>query len=266
VRIAFIFYAHRRTEAIARQLALVVKALSPAHDIYLLSFSAVPGSDASELVTEGITHREYGPKDIPADIFGSWINEIDFTQPRGFNEFGPLLFYLQHPGYKYYWFMEYDVRYSGDLRELINELNTSDADLLGGYIDRHSGAGDSWMHWPSLQIPARVSSDEWRRAFLPLCRVSNKLFSTLIDRYKEGWRGHFEALWPTVAAAHGMSYADFGGTGEFVPARWRGKHYFGSMLPNGVFISTYGAWPFYSESSLFEDQLHQNTIWHPVKS
>ncbi|MFC7553697.1 hypothetical protein ACFQU7_17825 [Pseudoroseomonas wenyumeiae] len=60
-----------------------------------------------------------------------------------------LAFWRQHPGYEYYWVMEFDVYTPRGLSQLAELDRGSDADLLGTYIRlrRHHASWDNWGAW-----------------------------------------------------------------------------------------------------------------------
>jgi hypothetical protein len=97
------------------------------------------------------------------------------------------------------------------------------------------------------------------RAFLPVARFSRAMLSAYVEELQAPeWRGHFEAVVPTVAANRGLLVEDLGGDGPFVPIGWRDRHY-----------STAFDWrPPVAESYFHEDRsqfLQSNLLHHPVK-
>jgi hypothetical protein len=123
-----------------------------------------------------------------------------------------LAFWQQHPGYEYYWVMEFDVYTPRGLAQLAMLDQGSEADLLGTYIRlrRHHA---NWDNWGSLEAgPSRVEGVDVdmvaTACFLPLSRYSARLLDALDWSYQHGWIGHHEATIATVAACNGMKLED----------------------------------------------------------
>jgi hypothetical protein len=138
----------------------------------------------------------------------------------------PLLRYFEaHPGGEYFWLVEDDVGYRGSWKAFFESFRDDDSDFLACHIRSHSDE-PSWPWWRTLE-PASgdVAQIERVRALLVVARYSRRALETIIGYHRSGWRGHFEALCPTVIRHAGLTLADIGGTGPFTPkARW-GRHY-----------------------------------------
>ncbi len=83
------------------------------------------------------------------------------------------LFHRSHPGYRHYWVVEYDVRYSGPWSEFLGHFAGSDADLLCTTLTRHAGS-PHWYYWRSLRPPAGeiLARANMIRGFMPIYRFS----------------------------------------------------------------------------------------------
>lgn len=105
-----------------------------------------------------------------------------------------------------------------------------------------------------------------RRGFFPFCRISRQLFTTIDKYYQAGWSGHYEALWATIAEVAGHRIeAILGGDPDFIPMERMNKYAYSTPNNGDFFLSTFGAWPYYSEKSNFVGQSPKNILWHPVK-
>ncbi|RKK04283.1 hypothetical protein EBE87_02860 [Pseudoroseomonas wenyumeiae] len=160
-----------------------------------------------------------------------------------------LAFWRQHPGYEYYWVMEFDVYTPRGLSQLAELDRGSDADLLGTYIRlrRHHA---SWDNWGSLETgPSQVEGVDVdmvaTACFLPLSRYSARLLAALDWSYQRGWIGHHEATIATVAACNGMKLQDL----NTLAHRVLGRH-------------VYSATSFNHEKSVAADALF---FHHPIK-
>lgn len=119
------------------------------------------------------------------------------------------------PGYDFYILIEYDVVFLGDARSAIERLVSSamKADLCASYFC--TAYKNEWMWWDSLAAPEGSSIDlksVATSAFLPLMSFSNRFAKAATARLAQGWQGHYEALWPTIAALDGLTMLDFANT------------------------------------------------------
>jgi hypothetical protein len=60
---------------------------------------------------------------------------------------------------------------------------------------------------------------------LPVLRISKRFADFYASEVARGWRGHFEALYPTLALANDFAVEDIGGTGPFAESKRRGRLY-----------------------------------------
>jgi hypothetical protein len=137
----------------------------------------------------------------------------------------PLLFFFKHcPDYEHYWLVEYDVRFSGEWRLFFESFLDNDADFLTSHIRRYKDEpGWCWWRWDSPQ--KHISLSDCLGSFNPIYRISRRALAHLHHCLNDGWCAHFELLMPTLLFHGGFRLADFGGTGEFVPAGYENKFY-----------------------------------------
>jgi len=120
-------------------------------------------------------------------------------------------FLQRHSWYDALWFIEYDVRYSGSWAGFFAAQQSLTADLVGCHL-RPWRAEPKWSWWPTLAMPAGAVPEENRwRGFFPIMRISAKALRILKEKMEAGWRGHFEALIPTVLVREGLEVADLEG-------------------------------------------------------
>lgn len=164
----------------------------------------------------------------------------------------PLLkFHRDYPEYDYCWVVENDVLFSGDWSVLFETFSDDPADLVAAYIRKYED-DPNWYWWSSVRAPRGIalSRNELYASFNPVNRLSAKALECLETEMRNGWRGHFESVVPTVLAKHGMALRDIGGTGRFV--RNKDEHMF------------------YTEEThtwlpLRVQPIRPNMIYHPVK-
>jgi len=146
-----------------------------------------------------------------------------------------LEFARRHPDYDRYWFIEFDVRFSGDWALLFEATDAVDADLLAPCVRTRDQHPD-WKWWQSLTHPREVISDQKQlRCLNVICRLSARACKTLDETCQHGWNGHSEVLFPTILSHAGMTVADLGGRGLFTPEPLRGRFYReGEDRPDGL--------------------------------
>ncbi len=142
------------------------------------------------------------PPEVPCVGFDqdTWVK---YKQPDPYNRtFIPgneetmfLMFQEEFPGYDYYWFIEYDVEYTGDWWDIFENFRLSDADLLATSLIAYEDY-PGWGIWKSLTPPprSRTADQDKVRSFLPVCRFSHPALKELKAKLAEGWSGHPAAL------------------------------------------------------------------------
>ncbi len=172
-----------------------------------------------------------------------------------------LKFFLENPEYDYYWYIEYDVRYTGNWGSFFNDFD-NDSDLTASYVRTYQQQ-PNWPFWylshPTLTLPEskRISS------FHPVMRISKEALLDLHNSLKDGWIGYLEMLIPTLLHEHGFKLEDFGGSGKFTNEKNFNKNYLGSPENiNGTL--DYGTMRY--RPHIIYLGLKKNTLYHPVKS
>ncbi|HTX91589.1 MAG TPA: hypothetical protein VMC09_10265 [Anaerolineales bacterium] len=172
-----------------------------------------------------------------------------------------LNFYKTHPHYAHYWWIEYDVRFSGNWRTFFVECARLQADLLTGHVF-HYREVPNWNHW-SLTHPTRsIPLEDRIRCLHPVMRVSNAALDFLCAAHQDGWCGHSEVVLPSLLHAHGCSLADFGGVGDFVPPGMRNKFY---RAPRIDWRGKRTGETYRYRPSFFLTGPRRNKLYHPVK-
>lgn len=207
---------------------------------------------------------------VPADIPCFFHDESDLAQ-LGYAQYAQLRpnhidamrFFQTYPDYDAYWFIEYDVRYTGDWAALLRELSSSPADLLATVVQRRA-EHPQWAHWPGFSVGgSSLPESAYVKIFAPLMRLSAAALRAVDGAYHAGWTGHYEALWPSAIAAAGLGIEEIGGEGTFTPAARRGRYY--TNARRDPYLSP-GSFVF--RPSLSEDEIPATPalLWHPVKS
>ena len=188
-----------------------------------------------------------------------WIGPSLVPGHAGF----PLLqFFCDNPDFDYYWLIEYDVRFCGDWRFFFDFFKDNKQDFLTCHI-RYYVEEPDWPGW-SLHHPSRsIALSERVRSFNPIYRISKPSLSFLHECLRDGWRGHFEVLWPTLLHHHGFTIMDIGGKGRFTPPDMKDKFYT-DPESNSRGKPKHGTMRY--RPSFWRVGQETNKLYHPVKS
>ena len=175
----------------------------------------------------------------------------------------PILdFYLSHPEYEYYWFVEFDVRYSGEWESFLRSYESFDHDLITSHI-RHFSEEPHWPWWDSLHHPSKtIDRAQYVRSFNVIYRISNRVLEYIHQAQLDGWQGFNEVSLPTLLLHGGYKIMDFGGDGEFTLPGLKNSAYTSHGLRNGLLN------PFCTmrwRPSRGRAGFRRNKIYHPVK-
>jgi hypothetical protein len=262
-REAILYYTHLCSPAVRREVARLRNELDGRYDIFAAGYCRAAGAlDGLDCVPA----LEYSADDMLALPYPGKTGQFDPANFVGNADLVPMKFFLDRPGYDYYWIIEYDVRFSGAWPELFENLSSSGADLLCTTMQTWA-ENPKWAHWETLKTGGEDVPLERRvKGFLPFCRLSSALLAACDARYRKGWSGHSEVIWPTVASLEGLSLEDVGGDGSFTPAERRGRYYRNTPSEWSQFPGTFVFRPSFADRNLFGPECHfTGTLWHPVK-
>jgi hypothetical protein len=108
------------------------------------------------------------------------------------------------------WVVEFDVDYAGNWRDFFLRVSGFDSDLLTTTLmDKYSDP--DWYWWDGAVCPYPLPAQRTRRAFMPIMRISQRFVSTYRQMVEQGWGGHYEFLFPTIAGEGGLMVHDLGG-------------------------------------------------------
>lgn len=177
----------------------------------------------------------------------------------------PLMrFFLDYPTYLHYWFIEYDVEFTGRWAVLMDDChrNLADYDFLSCHVEHYSKKNHSWPWW-HLDNRLGVPLSDSLKSFNPICRCSNSALHILDQYQKAGHSAHEELIMATCFYTHGMKIGDLGGDGAFVPEGYMNKFYLDA--PNEINGGTMRYRPVYSQEEV-QNFCLANTLFHPIKS
>lgn len=173
-----------------------------------------------------------------------------------------MLFYLKNPQYDYYWFIEYDVVFTGEWSILFQHFRESNSDLISSHVERYSVSNKGWQWWNVIEFSKETILLENRiKSFNPIYRLSKQSLLFLHTYLSDGNAGYYEVLMPTALFNNGYTLEDFGGTGCFVQAGNRNKFYIQGTYTN---FGTMRYFPNYSYEEI-NALGTPNRLFHPIK-
>jgi hypothetical protein len=193
------------------------------------------------------------------------MRRLQLAINRGYCDLLQFAVFQDRPDFDYYWFIEYDVDFTGSWRTFFAEFVDTPADLLGTNLYPKALSQD-WLHWKWFKPPAHVAAHSILRGFFPINRVSRRFCETYIRRV-EAWEGHWEALFPSIALDAGLRVEDIGGEGPMTP-RHRCQRFYTSASPHRLEEGTFRAYP-RVDTHYFPnrvDALRPDHLWHPIKT
>lgn len=171
-------------------------------------------------------------------------------------------FQRRHRDYDFYWFIEYDVRFSGSWARFLERFRANEADLLACHVRRFAEE-PAWCWWQSLSMAGEpFREQDLLRAFLPIHRLSRRAFQAIENALRRGFTGHFEGLVPTVLALEGLSIEDFGGDGSFVRSENQDAFYSSRSSQDGGLWGG-GTMRFRPPHAVWG--MRRDRLYHPVK-
>lgn len=251
-----IHYFDRWAEKVFRKL----RADAPGHYEFVVLMHLPPGAPVPDRVLRYPHHIVRTPElralPYPAKTGGAGWN----LWHHGHTDLITMHYWRAHPNHDRYWAIEYDVRYTGPWRRFFAAFEQDESDLLAPMVCRRRDFPE-WVFWPSLVSPGRPPSDEEAvSSFMPVFRASRRLMRAMDEAYREGWGGHLECSFATVATVRGLSVSDLGGHGEFTPEAHRGRFYSGTVRDQYRAPGTMVFKP-----TFFRTGSRPDMLWHPVK-
>lgn len=180
----------------------------------------------------------------------------------GSNHFPVWLFRQAHREYRYYWNIEYDVRFSGHWNDFFAFFQHKKEDFLASHI---GGRGDNpdWPHWHLLHLPEmKISEADLLKSFNPVYRISDRAMDYIGEILAKGGSGHHEVLLPTLLKHGGFSLADLGGTGKYAYPEKPELFYTANKAGDTWYKSSTMR---YRPPYRAEEMCLENRLYHPIK-
>lgn len=170
--------------------------------------------------------------------------------------------------YDYYWLIEYDVLFNGNLEEIFRKVAEDDSDLITTHIKSYEedlevekifGTSYIFGFWTMMKLWIDGNKNIQRyRSFLQFYRISKKAINKLSEIIlHNSWKGHFESLVPTALVYGKMKISQFWGESKFTPKQRKSLFY--NSYPADTFLGSFRFRP---------PILYVNKKWylfHPVK-
>jgi hypothetical protein len=210
MRTAHLFVTHVWTPEIEEEFAKIRCDSAPGSDSWLLLDARTSG------LCELVKHHRCHVFDI-ADLAQLPYSMLPRQSLIGHGHLPILDFFLAHPDYDAYWFIEYDVKYTGAWSDLFTRYESHDSDFITMHI-RPFAAEPLWPHWSTFRQSANrlaLMPGEWLRSFNVFYRISRSALEFLDSILRDRWCGHHEVLIVTLLRKFGFSLLDFGGDGPF---------------------------------------------------
>lgn len=168
-------------------------------------------------------------------------------------------YFKEHKPSNYYWVVEYDVRFTGQWSYLFDYFKNSGSALLSSLLRRYREHPE-WRWWPLNHPEKSIEKGKRIASFSPIYRISREAAIFLDEKYRSGWKGHFEVSCPTLLYNNGFEIQDFGGEGEFVKKSpnkfYTNKNYFNHLFTTGTFRY---------RPNRNKAGYQKNKLYHPVK-
>lgn len=173
-----------------------------------------------------------------------------------------MLFYLRNPQYDYYWFIEYDVVFTGEWGLLLQSFKESKSDLISSHVERYVKSNADWHWWNTIEFRDKeIPLVNRVKSFNPIYRLSERSLVFLHKYLSNGNAGYYEVMMPTALYNNGYTIEDFGGTGCFVKPENRNRFYIQGTYTN---CGTMRYFPNYSLEEI-STLSTKNKLFHPVK-
>jgi hypothetical protein len=262
MKTAVVYYAHDVTPVRIREMRRLATEAPADYDLWVVG--CCPERTTLDRLADGrVRTAAYMKDDLRELPYPTRLERTRWSNMRGAADLALLRFFRDHPLYDRYWFIEYDVQYTGLWSNFFETMEKSDADLLCAHVGRRR-LDIPWAHWDSLVTCDEAEPEQMVQGFMVICRASQALLTEIDSAFCRGWSGHYEAVWPTLANIRGKKIEEIGGNTRFTPEERRGRYYGFASIPGIGRIGNLTAWPFYSDKSGFIHRT-KDILWHPVK-
>lgn len=201
------------------------------------------------------------PKAVYArdELYSMGYTPICATVSPGSCHFALLAFHRDFPEYRNYWFVEYDVLYTGRWADFLASFEDDRSDFISCEVERYDPEVNGDWPWWRLSNNSGYPLERNLRGFNPICRYSNRALHYLDSYLKEGHSAHSEVMVTTALFNAGFTLADIGAYGEFSADSRKGRHYIRNDRLNQGSVR-------WRPEFTSRDTLLPNMLYHPVKT
>jgi hypothetical protein len=261
-RTAVVFFTHTLHNSVRDRFEKLRRETSSEYDVYF-AYDETGATDADMLraaEVAGDCLRTFSMADIPTEEYPApWADPQQQTLVPGNLDLFYRYFREHESDYDRYWFVEYDVAYTGRWSEFFRVFDDVAADLLGTTL-RSYERDPSWYWWGKFEPAADLPRRDWLCGFFPIVRLSTELLDRLDEAYRAGWSGHAEAVLPTLARSEGLSVVDINGNRQYGERQRRKRFYTNTIGPLDLAPGT-----FIYRPSRARPGFRSGTLYHPVK-
>ena len=181
----------------------------------------------------------------------------------GSSHFLLLRFFKDFPHYDNYWFVEYDVMFTGNWRSMFADCdkNLADYSMLTCHVECLNPKVNGQWPWWLRENHCGFASSLWIKGFNPIYRISNSGLQCLDFHLSKGYSAHSELMLTTCLNANSLPIADIGGKGEFTPMGYESKYY---VSAPGINNGTMRWRPLFSKQEI-ESMNMPDKLYHPLK-
>lgn len=171
-------------------------------------------------------------------------------------------FRKDYPQYKYYWFVEYDVVFTGDWRILFDHYANKSYDFISSHIEFHDETNNQWCWWSrTFWGNVKLPKHALLKSFNPICRYSDLALDFLDQFLQKGVNGHFETIIATALYNYDYSIIDMSEHSMF---KEEGEHISFYQKEKGINKGTIRWRPVFGIEEIMERSA-ENILYHPVK-
>lgn len=253
MKTAFLFFCGKPNDFNVK-IDNLKRSLSKLDDV---DFFTVGFSNADGTFPAG--HINFTPNDWEAlEYPNKGLNEQrQFSLKPGNCDLPIIMFARKFPDYDYFFVMEDDVTYTGDIATLVTELSSDDADLLCTHLH---DCPKKWDYKSSFTSQITDYSEPLKLCFLPFFRISKQGINAIDEAYQHGLFGHHEIVWPFVLFKQNMTVQDIGGTNVYTSPAYINKYYQGFVDSTGRKNGSFTPTP-----PKLKTGRKKNTLYHPIK-
>lgn len=250
----FLFQCHFLSGSIINEFQKISDAAGDTGDSYILYCS---NSNNPPEKLNDFNHFIFSQSDFESSPYF----KIGQSFIPGHGQFPILKFYQMNPSYDFYWFIEYDTRFSGNWKYFFTYFDHIHKDFITSQIRRPPDE-PGWHWWRLVHPSNQIPSTERLASFNPIYRISNKALAYLHQSMEDGWRGHSEVLMPSLLSGNNFTLMDFGKNDTLVPGNNHANFY--STCLSGRRSKTNNYTVRYRPYFLIWG-LRKNKLYHPVK-